>query len=197
MFKFTLLAAFILTLNSQAETQDILLKKTLVLKSNQIEIVLEKTENNIKPFVENFDVKLDSGSKITSPKQISGTQLQPVLKISIKKCIFLFCQNIDLDAEFTLIKTQGTCDFNYQLKADIQRSSALLSDLYLAINTDICIQKTADGANAELQLSLEHAPQYDEGVVQKIALGFIKLQADGLLESFSRVMKINGVKEIK
>ena len=165
--------------------------------TEKIENVIAKTENNIKLFVENFDVKLDSGSKITSPKQISGTLLQPVLKISIKKCVFLFCQNIDLDAEFTLIRTQGSCTYNYQLKADIQRSSALLSDLYLAINSDICIQKTADGAQAQMQVSLERAPHYNEGVVQKIAFGFIKLQADGLVESFSRVMKINGAKEIK
>jgi hypothetical protein len=182
---------------AKAQNQDLLLQKTLALTTNQIENVLNKTEANIQIFVENFEVKLDSGSKITDKKQIGGTLLQPVLKVSVKKCVFIFCQDVDLDAEFTLIKVQGPCNFNYRLAADIQRSSPLLSDLYTAINTDICIQKTATGADARLKVTLDHSDSYQSGIVQKQAFGFIKLQADSLLTSFTKVMKLNGVTEVK
>lgn len=197
MSKLSFLLVLLAAVLSKAQNQDVLLQKTLALKTNQIENVLKKTESNIEVFVENFEVKLDSGSKITQKKQIGGTLLQPVLKVSVKKCVFLFCQDVDLDAEFTLEKTQGSCSFNYRLSADLQRSSALLSDLYTAINTDICIQKTATGADAQLKVTLLHSDNYQSGIVQKQAFGFIKLQADSLLVSFSNVMKLNGVTEVK
>lgn len=182
---------------ASAQDRDLLLQKNLVLTSDQIDNVLAKTESNIRVFVENFDVKLDSSTKITSQKLIAGTLIQPVLKISVRKCVFLFCQNIDLDAEFNLVKTKGTCTFNYQLNADLERSSALLADLYSQISTDICIQKTATGAQASLKVNVLHANSYQTGVVQKLTFGFIKLQADGIVESFTRVMKLNGIKDIR
>ena len=86
------------------QAQDQLLQKDITLHSNQIDLVFQKTENNIKIFLENFSVKLDNGSKIVSPQMIAGTILQPVLKVSVKKCVFIICQTIDLDAEFTLNK---------------------------------------------------------------------------------------------
>jgi hypothetical protein len=197
MPKLSFLFVLLATTLAKAETQDLLLQKTLALQTNQIETVLSKTEANIQVFVENFEVKLDSGSKITQKKQIGGTLLQPVLKVSVKKCVFIFCQDVDLDAEFTLIKIQGACNFNYRLAADIQRSSPLLSDLYTTINTDICIQKTATGADAQLKVTLVHSDAYESGIVQKQAFGFIKLQADSLLTSFTNVMKLNGVTAVK
>lgn len=180
------------------QAQDQLLQKDITLHSNQIDLVFQKTENNIKIFLENFSVKLDNGSKIVSPQMIAGTILQPVLKVSVKKCVFIICQTIDLDAEFTLNKVNSTadCDFKYQLTGDLQRSSILLADLYSQLNTDICIKKNAAGAVARLIVGLERSGSYQKGVVQKQALGFIKLQAEGLVLSFIRVMKINGIQEV-
>lgn len=180
------------------QAQDQLLQKDITLHSNQIDLVFQKTENNIKVFLENFSVKLDNGSKIVSPQIIAGTILQPVLKVSVKKCVFIFCQTIDLDAEFTLNKVASTpdCDFKYQLTGDLQRSSILLADLYSQLNTDICIKKNASGAMARLIVGLERSGSYQKGAVQKQALGFIKLQAEGLVLSFMRVMKINGIQEV-
>jgi hypothetical protein len=184
------------TFTAKAQNLDVILQKSLSLKTNNLELVLEKTINDIRPFVENFNIKLDSGTKITSAKVITGTQLQPVLKTSVKKCVFFVCQKIDLDAEFTLKEVNGNCNLNYQLSTDLQRSSQILTDLYSFINTDICINKTADGATASLTVTLLHAPNYNTGLLQKQAFGFIQLQGESILQSFKTVIKLNGVEEV-
>lgn len=179
---------------AQTPQVDLLLQKNLTLKTTDLAIVMKKTESNIKLFVDNFDVKLDSGTKIVSAKQVGGTILQPVLKVSVKKCVLFVCQTNDLDAEFTLEKVTGSCDYNYKLIADLQRSSPGLTDLYSHFVNEICIKKTttAGTASVKLTVNLLRAPTYITGVVQKETFKFIKLQADGLVNSFTKVMKLNG-----
>jgi len=183
-------------LSAAAQDADILLQKNLTLKALSLEKVMAKTESNIKVFADNFEVRLDRKSKIVTPKQVIGPILQPVYKVSVQKCVFLFCQTIDLDAEFSLKRLTGKCSYNYQLSVDLQRSTEMLSDLYSFINTDICIQKTAGGATATLQVNLVHASTYDTGAVQKNAFELISLQGQSILDSFVTTMKLNGVSEI-
>lgn len=186
-----------LAFHAQAQTGEVLLQKTLTLKAADMAQVLDKTEANIKVFAENFDVRLDSKSKIISPRQVSGPVLQPVYKISVKKCVFFFCQTIDLDAEFSLKKVTGSCNYNYLLRVDLQRSSALLSNLYSAVSAGICVQKSATGGTASVQVNLLHASSYETGIVQKQAFELISLQGESILETIKTVLKMNGVTEIK
>lgn len=179
-----------------AQDSDLLFQKSVTLKTADLITVMQKTENNIKIFADNFNVRLDSKSKITSAKEVIGPILQPVYKISIRKCVLLFCQTIDLDAEFSLKTKSGNCTYNYDLVVDLQRSSSMLADLYSYINTSICIQKVAGGATAALRVNLIHAAGYETGVVQKQAFDLISLQGESIFESFQTVMKINGVSEI-
>lgn len=184
------------TLLQQTWAQDALLQKNLTMQTTQFDAVLSRTEGNIKAFVDNFNVKLD-GAKLTSPKVVAGTILQPVLKMSVKKCVFIICQTIDFDAEFTLQKGPGACTLNYILVGDLRRSSDALAKLYTNMNTGICIQKTPQGATASLNVGLMRASTYASGSVQKEILKFMKNQADGIIESFSQVMIQNGVTSIK
>jgi len=185
-----------IVLSAQAQNADVLLQKTVTLKTPSIDKVIAKTEANLKVFADNFNVRLDGKSKIVTAKQVIGPVLQPVYKISVKKCVFLFCQTIDLDAEFSLKHSNGSCSYNYQLSVDLQRSSPLLSDLYSFINTDICVQKTAVGATATLKVNLIHAANYNSGIVQKQAWELISLQGQSILDSFVTTMKLNGVTEV-
>lgn len=192
-------AFFVLTLflGCLAQAQDVLLQKSFSLKTDSVDITIkERTEENIKAFVDNFDVRLDSKAKIVSPKEVLGSLTRPVLKVSIRKCVLLICQTVDLDAEFSLQVVQGSCDFNYRLIVDLQRSSRLLSDLYSHINTDICVKRNTTGANAALKVYLVRGAHYSSGIVQRQAYGLISLQGESLLESFVRVMKANGVTEV-
>ncbi len=183
------------TLLQQIWAQDALLQKNMTMQTTQFDAVLSRTENNIKAFVDNFNVKLD-GAKLTAPKVVSGTILQPVLKMSVKKCVFIVCQTIDFDAEFTLQKGPGACTLNYILVGDLRRSSEALAKHYTNMNTGICIQRTAQGATASLNVGLIRAATYKSGSVQKEIMKFMKNQADGIVESFSKVMLLNGVTQI-
>ena len=190
------LSCTVLFLTTQIQAQEIVLNKSMNLMTSQFDLVLHKTENNIKLFVDHYQIKLDKGSKITSPQETSGTLLQPVLKVSVKKCVFIVCEKIDVDIEFTLVKTTGTCDLNYILVGDMRRSSVQLAELYSHLNTKMCLTKTPEGATAQLQIEILKAPTFKKGSVQKEILKFFKLQADAIVESFSMVMKINGVTQI-
>ena len=64
------------------------------------------------------------------------------------------------------------------------------------MNTGICIQKTTQGATASLNVGLIRAATYKSGSVQKEIMKFMKNQADGIVESFSKVMLLNGVTQI-
>lgn len=180
-----------------AQTGEVLLQKTLTLNTADLSQVLAKTEANIKVFADNFKVRLDSKTKVITPPEVIGPDLQPVYKITVKKCVLFICQTVALDAEFSLNKVTGQCDYNYLLKVDLQRSSSLLSDLYSAISAGICVQKSATGGVASVQVNLLHAPGYSTGVVQKQAFDIISLQAEGILETVKTVLKLNGVTEIK
>jgi hypothetical protein len=191
-----LLLAF--TVATTANAQDVLLQKNLTVTTDQFDLVLQRTEGNIKAFVDNFNIKLASGSKVTSPKVVTGTLLQPVLKVSVKKCVFIICNTIALDAEFTLKKGAATaaCDVTYVLAGDLRRSSSLLVNNYSDLNTNICIKKSATGAVAALNVYLVRSPRFSGDTVQSETLKFFKLQSTSVIESFTKVLMLNGAKQI-
>lgn len=184
-----------------AEDQEVLAQHKLIMQSQDMSQVLQKTESDIKAFADHFVVRLDKKSKVVSEQIVSGSLLEPVLNVSIEKCVFIFCQTIDLDAAFNLQvldgQTNAKCERNYLLVVDFGRSSSMLADLYKSMNTKICINKTEAGSETHLEISLVHAESYSKGIVQKNAFELISLQPEAILESFVKVMKINGVSEIK
>lgn len=193
-----LIPLFALCTSLFAQAQDALLQKNLNILTDQYDQVLLRTEDNVKIFVDNFNVQLASGAKITSPKTVTGTILNPVLKISVKKCVFIVCNTIDLDSEFSLIKNSpsANCDNSYTLLGDLRRSSQLLTDNYTDLNTAICLKKTATGAVATLAVTLVRSKDYNSGVVQSEILKFIKLQSNAIIESFSKVLVLNGAQQV-
>ena len=196
--QFTIITLF--AFSAAAQNYDLLAQKKISMVTSELAQVMVKTESDIKAFADNFTVRLDSGSKLQSDHVVTGSLLEPVLNVSVRKCVFIFCQTIDLDAAFHLKNLNGTeganCDYNYLLIVDLTRSSEMLSDLYSGINTQICMQKTKTGALVQMQIALMHAENYSEGIVQKQAYGLISLQPESIIESFIKVMKLHGVKEI-
>lgn len=186
---------------SFALDQEILAQHKLLMQSQDMNLVLQKTEADIKAFADHFTVKLDKKSKVVSEQVVSGSLLEPVLNVSIEKCVFIFCQTIDLDAAFRLQILDGqpnaNCHRNYLLVVDFQRSSSMLAELYQSMDTKICMNKTAAGFETSLEIALVHAESYSSGIVQKNAFDLISLQPAAILESFMTVMKLNGVSNIK
>ena len=191
----------ILSLFTYAQDQDLLLEARVEIIASDIKLILAKTEEDVRSFAENFQVRLDSKSKITKAKQVSGSVLEPVLNVTVRKCVFLFCQSIDLDAQFQLSKIANleieNCDHKYELKVDLSRSSQMLSDLYKSIDSIICIKETKSGAVAQLVTNLIHAETFETGIVQRQAFDLIKLQGSSILDSFLEVMKKFGASSVQ
>lgn len=185
-----------------AQDQDLLLEARIEIKATDIKLILAKTEEDVRSFAENFHVRLDSKSKITKEKQVSGSILEPVMNVTVRKCVFLICQTIDLDAQFQLSKVDVAentekCDHKYELKVDLTKSSQMLSDLYSRIDSIICLNETKTGAVASLTTNLIHAERYETGIVQRQAFDLIKLQGSSILNSLVEVMKKFGASSVQ
>ena len=78
--------------SAAAQDYDLLAQKKISMVTADLAQILDKTESDIKAFAENFTVRLDSGSKLKSDHVVTGSVLEPVLKVSVQKCVFIFCQ---------------------------------------------------------------------------------------------------------
>lgn len=195
MLKLPLVLSALLFLVSvaQANTHDALAKKSLTYQAADPSRVLTLTADNPKALFERYRPKLDSSSKITSPLQIGGTRDNPVIKVSIRKCVTFICQTVDLDAEVALSPISGSCDKNYFLQADLRRSSDTLSDVYDRLDVTICFKNTKSG-EGQLQLVAQarRAPSYSGGVVQKQIMDFLQLQIDPIVSALAETLRTNG-----
>lgn len=195
MMKLPLLSATLLFFLSvsQAATYDPLAQKNLLIRNADPLKVLLLTADNPKALFERYKPKLDSGSKITSPLQIGGTRDNPVIKVSIRKCVAFICQTVDLDAEVSLKEVRGNCDHNMFMAADLRRSSATLSDVYDQLDVHICFKQTkAQEGQLTLTAQARRAGTYSGGIVQKEILDFLRLQIDPITTALEETLKSNG-----
>ncbi len=183
--------------NADTAKTDTILEKKLSFQTAQPEVVLDKAQAQVRLFVENYEVQLDAATKVVSPKQVGGTDAEPTLKESFQKCIGLLCSKTDLDMGFKLNKVAGPCAFNFVLVGDIRRSSQLLSNLYSEINTSLCVNKTAAGAETFMKIYLVRADKYSEGTIQMAAFKFINNQTAALVNAFKKTVIQLGVVDVK
>lgn len=169
--------------------QDLILKRSFQLKSENLQQALHIVSDDLRPLVEAFEVRLDSGSEIVKRKRIIGGAERPILKTSIKKCVLFACETVDLDAEFSLQASKGRCDLNYKLKADLRKSSEFLTGTYSEILGHICMNRNSEGAKLQLTVELVRGEDYFSNPIQKVMYNFISLQADSMIASFLKVMK--------
>ena len=169
--------------------QDLILKRSFQLKSENLQQALHIVSDDLRPLVEAFEVRLDSGSEIVKRKRIIGGAERPILKTSIKKCVLFACETVDLDAEFSLQPSKGRCDLNYKLKADLRKSSEFLTGTYSEILGHICMNRNSEGAKLQLTVELVRGEDYFSNPIQKVMYNFISLQADSMIASFLKVMK--------
>lgn len=176
-----------------APEHDFLAQKNIQIQSDDPGRVFERTADNPKAIFQRYKPKLDSGSKITSPLQIGGTQANPTIKVSVRKCVAIICQTVDLDAEVSIRETSGSCKKNYALSADLRRSSATLADTYDRLDVTICYQQSkANEAQLQLAAYAHRAPRYDGGVVQKEIMEFLQLQVQPITQALAETLRSYG-----
>lgn len=191
---FILLGSLSLSVSTLAAPEhDFLAQKNLSIQSPNPLRVFELTAESPKAIFQRYKPKLDSGSKITSPLQVGGTETNPTIKVSIRKCVAFICQTVDLDAEVTIRETSGSCKKNYAMYADLRRSSSTLADTYDRLDVTICYQQSKPN-EAQLQLAAyaHRAAKYSGGVVQKEIMDFLQLQVQPITQALAETLRSNG-----
>lgn len=148
---------------------------------------IEEKLQNPKEILNYYNVVLDRGTKIISPLTLAGTTTNPVLKVSIEKCVFIICQKADLDTEFSVqINTMFSknCELNVDLVGDLSRSSPVIIELYSQMRISVCFVSPSN-SDGELRISgqVVRAPTYSSGIVQSQIFQLLKMQFPAILEA--------------
>lgn len=178
-----------LDLTALAQTPaDLIGQESVIIYSGNAIELLESKVSDLHLLIENYHIALDRGSSIVVPQQISGTLDHPVMKVSVRKCVFFICKLVDIDMEFNLKKANGQCDLNYILSGDLRRSSLILSETYTEILLDVCFMANHSGGILKFTGSAVHGPAYSSGLKQNQVLGLLQLQMPALLTSLRIVL---------
>jgi hypothetical protein len=135
-----------------------------------------------------FQPGLDRGSKVVSGPEVGGPQTNPTLKVSIRKCVFIVCETVDLDAEARIENIPGRCSRNLNVKASLSRSSPLLSGNFQELNIQVCVQISGESANVTLGFFAVRTNSYPSGLGTKELLTMLKLQTQPLAQAFESVL---------
>lgn len=170
---------------------DLLDKRELAIRSERFGDVITLTAENLKDVFLGYKIALDSGLTIVKPLVISGTQANPNMKVTLKKCIAIICETVSLDADLTITKVNGACDENFVLKADLQKSSDRLTEVYDYFYTTICANGSAQGAKAVLTSYAFRASTYSGGFIASTIKDILQLQIAPILKSLQTELDKN------
>jgi hypothetical protein len=187
-----------LSINAFAANYDFLAQKSITIRAADPVAVIDRTTDNVKAIFEKYEPKLDSSSKIVQPLRVGGTQSNPVVKVSIRKCVGLICQVVDLDTEVSIREVSGNCQRNFMMLADLSRSSKALSDVYDRLDVSICYNGIrASEARLDLNAQARHDAKYSTGIVQRQILDFLQLQIQPITDALSKTLRENGSQSIR
>lgn len=175
-------------------SSDLLAQESIKYQSANPDAVLQATVDNIKSVFDRYQVKLDRGMSIISPLQVGGTQNNPTIKTTIKKCVAFICKTVTLDAVVSIAKSKGNCRANFTMTVDLDRSSQDLTDVYSQFDVKVCMNSNSQNARIDLIASAEHAESYSEGIIQNEIFKILQLQISPIVSALSQTLKANGAK---
>ena len=189
--KIITLGLFIIFSSLAFAKDDFLDKRELVINSERFGDVISLTAENLKDVFLGYKIAVGPGLSIVSPLVVSGTQASPNMRVTLKKCITIICETVSLDADLTITKVDGTCDENFILKADLQRSSDTLTEVYDYFYTTICANRSAQGANTILTSYAFRANTYSGGIVASTIKDILQLQIAPIIKSLQTELDKN------
>ena len=176
---------------AQSAPQDFLEKVAIQFEAEDPLRTLSQLIDNPQAIFFLFQPRLDSGSKLVSGPQVGGTRNQPTLKLSIRKCVFIFCQTVELDAEAQIEElSEGTCDRNLLVRANLSRSSELISNNFRELQIQACVQLSEKVATVDLEFSVLRADSYPSGLGIQEVLKMLKLQVQPLSQAFQSALNM-------
>lgn len=188
----TITLATLLVLSSIAFAKDDLLdKRELSIKSERFGDVIALTAENLKDVFLGYKIALGSGLSIVRPLVVSGTQANPNMRVTLKKCVAFVCETVSLDADLTITKVDGACEENFILKADLHKSSATLTVVYDYFYTTICANGSAQGGSAVLTTYAFRASTYNGGFIASTIKDILQMQVAPIVKSLQAELNKN------
>jgi hypothetical protein len=173
---------------------DFLAQQQIGFTDKNPDAVLIKLTDDLKSVFERYHVALDAGSKVVSPLKVSGSRSNPIVQVSIEKCVFVVCKTVDLDAEASWREVSGPCKHNYSLRIDLGRSSQDLTDVYDRIDGKICYNSQGTKATLDVAAAAHHSPTYSQGLIQGQIFKLLQLQVGPIIKAINDTIKANASK---
>lgn len=169
---------------------DFLGKQQVKIDGTKSDVILTRALGDLRSVFQNYRPALDSTTTVISPVQVSGSSTHPFMQVTMKKCVLLFCETVEMKADITAREVSGKCDKNIALSADITKSSEILSNLYDSLDFTICYTRSQDGSGTlDYSGSAHRASGYQGGVVQSEVYGLMKLQVAPIGAAIKKMMK--------
>lgn len=178
-------------LSLPAFANDKLATGQLTINSNDSEAVLDRTLDDLRAVFKRLRPNPDGGTWVKE-LVVSGTRRNPIMQMSLRKCVFGICETVDLDADVTAREVRGECDRNFIVEADLSRSSQILTDHYRRLDTQICFNKSSNGKGSLTAVAIAiRAPGFKKGIVQGEILSTLKAQATPIIRAVDESLKAN------
>ena len=175
-------------------TADRLAKTEFTFTANNPDRVLEATVEKLKDVFQRYRPVVDSSTTIISPLQVTGSQSNPRLRMTAKKCVLFQCQTVELDASVTIREVSGSCRQNYVLDADLTRSGEILAKNYEALKVNICYGSARTTGRVQGEAFAMRAPTYGGGVIANEILKMLNLQVQPMSQAIKESLIANGAK---
>jgi hypothetical protein len=166
------------------------------INSVKSEILLERMVNEVRTVFHNYKPGVDATTRIVSMPKVTGSSTHPFVNASMEKCVRVLvvdqCQTVDLNADVTVTSEKGQCAKNLLLKADISKSSSLLSDQYSELRFHICFNRSGNGKGSLRIVGDAVIAPPRGGIVlpvKDIVLDVLKLQLDPIGEAIKKTLK--------
>jgi hypothetical protein len=171
------LLPFLFAVQMAHATSDVLANRTLTINNPNPAAALDAVMADLPGFFHGYTPAIDSGTKLISPLQVSGSQSHPILTMTIQKCVLIICQTVTFDGEVSFQTVQGKCQRNYEIDVALSHSSDALRNVYDRFSVDLCLNSPSAGTGMLLvSAAAERAPTFQPGEIQQIILNFLNLQ---------------------
>ncbi|MBX3018462.1 MAG: hypothetical protein KF767_11265 [Bdellovibrionaceae bacterium] len=156
--------------------------------------VLNATVAKLKSVFQRYRPVVDSGTTITKPLVVSGSESNPRLQMSAKKCVLFICETVDLDASVTIREVNGNCTRNFILTADLGRSTQKLVDNFRALKVNICAQIADASADLRIDAFAERGARYESGTITNEIFKILSAQIPAMTTALTESLKANGAR---
>jgi hypothetical protein len=154
--------------------------------------VLESTITKLRSVFKRYRPAFDSGTTVVKPLVVSGTEANPRLQITAKKCVLFVCETVELDALIFLDEVSGRCTRNFILTADLSRSSEILVKNYRALKVNICFEQNGGSAQLRIDAFAEQGAQHSPGTITNEIFKMLSLQIPPMTSALIQSLEANG-----